>query len=97
MFSKLKAIVKLLRIGHSSQKLIPSSSIEQINLNSKPIHESIIITEQRSEMNEEDVTIVWLSKDAKNTKEQSLMGSLRSINDYIQVRSLSRLLFLHCQ
>jgi hypothetical protein len=89
MFSKVKAIINSLRLGNSSNEH-KASVDEQPHINVKPVEESIIISEQRTESNEEDVTIVWFGKDTKNTKEQSFIGSLRSINDYIQVRLLHK-------
>jgi hypothetical protein len=81
MFSKVKAIINSLRLGHSSHVQTPS------------IDESIIINPQRIEFNEEDVTIVWLGKDAKSPEVQLFIGSLRTINDYIQVKWLDEYLF----
>jgi hypothetical protein len=92
MFSKVKAIINSLRLGNSSNEH-KASVDEQPHINVKPVEESIIISEQRTESNEEDVTIVWFGKDTKNTKEQSFIGSLRSINDYIQVRLLHKMLY----
>jgi len=89
MFSKVKAIINSLRLGNSSNEH-KASVDEQPHINVKPVEKSIIISEQRTESNEEDVTIVWFGKDTKNTKEQSFIGSLRSINDYIQVRLLHK-------
>lgn len=90
MFSKVKSVVNLLRFGRSSSTKTASSN-EQTGIVLKTINESIIIDRQRTESNEEDVTIVWLSKNPDDAKEQSLMGSTRSINDYIQVGSFQQL------
>ncbi len=87
MLSKIKAAAKLWRTRSLSQTQTPSSN-GQTNLNVKQTNESNTIDYQRAETNEEDVTIVWLTKDSKNTKEQSFIESLRSINDYIKVRML---------
>ncbi len=92
MFSKLKASTKLLR-NRRLYKAQSSTSIELSNLDLKATNESSIIDQQRTDANEEDVTIVWLTKDAKNIEEPTLIESLRYINDYIRVRALNKLFF----
>jgi hypothetical protein len=85
MWTKVKAVVKFMQTERSSQtKNTPLNS--QPSLIMIPNTESIIIDQQQRKKNEEDITIVWLSKDAKNPEKQSLVESLRSINDYVQVR-----------
>ncbi len=93
MLSKIKATKKFLRRRLSSKNQT-SPLDEQNNLDLKPTNDSNIIDQQRINANEEDVTIIWLTKDAKNIKEQRLIESLRFINDYIQVRALNELVFL---
>lgn len=78
MFSKVKSAWKNLRLGRSSSPETSSSS-------NNPASDSIILHTQRLESNEEDVTIVWLNRHANTMEMKSLMGSTRSINDYIQV------------
>lgn len=94
MFSKVKVIINSLRLGHSSHAASTPLTNEQHSISLKPIEESIIITEQRTKSNEEDVTIVWFAKDAKITREQSFIGSLRTVNDYIQVRLIYESVFV---
>ncbi len=84
MLAKVKAVVKLLRAGRSSQtQAVPINGQSRMSL--RPVHELNTRNQKRTEKNEEDVTIVWLSKTTKN---QEFIASLRSIIDCIQVRLL---------
>ena len=85
MLSKAKAAVKSFRAKRSSSSQSIQSD-KSVNLNLKSIDETSSSIQQRTAKNEEDLTIVWLTKDAKNTIDLSLIDTLRSINDYIQVR-----------
>ncbi|CAF3876492.1 unnamed protein product [Adineta steineri] len=81
MLSKVKFAIKSKR----NRRALGARSIsldEQINLNLKSTDEFFINNQQRTETNEEDITIVWLSKTKQN---KSLITSLRFINDYIQL------------
>ena len=91
MLSKVKAITKFLRFKRSSRTKTTVTS-EQNDLNVAPIKQLTISNQQRTEKNQEDITIIWLSKNVKNIKEQGLVKSLRSINDYVQVRLQNLLL-----
>jgi hypothetical protein len=88
MLSKIKAVANLLRTGRTTETGTPPSNVEN-NLELKPVDELKTIDQQQAKTNEEDFTIVWLTKDTKNTKEQTLIRSLRSINNYIQVKSFN--------
>ena len=88
MFAKVKATVNSLRRGHASRRQASPSDSDSTNTNIKSIDPSKLLTEQRPEFNEEDVTTVWLNRHTNNIEEKVLMGSTRSINDYIQVRDI---------
>lgn len=79
MLTKMKAMVSVLRRGHSSR-------IKSTDTNFKTPDQSKLLTEQRTESNEEDVTTVWLNRTKNDNDEKIFIGSTRSINDYIQVR-----------
>ena len=89
MFSKVRALINSLRVTRSSNARTPSP-VDKSNRNVKPIGESVIVNPQRTELNEEDITIVWLGKDTTITGEQSFIGSLRTSNDYIQVKLIDQ-------
>ncbi|CAF1466729.1 unnamed protein product [Rotaria sordida] len=77
MLSKVKAAINSLHIGYTSQ--IPS-----VLLNAES--DSVISdVHQQRDKNKEDITIVWLNEDTTNTKTQSFIELLRSINDYVRV------------
>jgi hypothetical protein len=82
MLSKAKAAIKSFR----AKRLSLSQGDKSVSLNLKSVDETSSSIQQRTAKNEEDVTIVWLTKDSKNTIDLSLIDTLRSINDYIQVR-----------
>lgn len=82
MFTKVKSIFKGLRPERSSHlENSPSSN----NIKFDSIDSSINLHAQHRESNEEDLTIVWVNRHANTIEMKSLMGSTRSINDYIQV------------
>jgi hypothetical protein len=85
MLSKAKAAVKSFRARRSFSTQ-SSSSDRSDNSNFRSVDGITSSIQLRTEKNEEDVTIVWLTKHAKNTIDQSIIETLRTINDYIQVR-----------
>ncbi|CAF2944479.1 unnamed protein product [Rotaria sp. Silwood2] len=77
MFTKVKTAIHSFRNGSPYERQITQSTVQN--------NEIVTNYQKRTDKNEEDVTIVWLSKDTNNTKTQSLIAAIRSINDYIQV------------
>jgi len=72
MYSMVKGLKKLLRTSSLSQS---------VNSNVEIVNRSVLIEQNRKDKNCEDITIVWLSKNVNH----EFIGSLRTINDYIQV------------
>lgn len=88
MFSKVKAVLNFLKSGCAFQAHSRTSN-GQININLKPIKELNAIDQRRTTKNEEDITIIWLTNNLKNLYDQSLIASLQSINDYMQVNKFN--------
>lgn len=91
MFTKVKGVLKFMRSRRRfSSEIETRKSNGQINTNLKISKELNIVDQERTTKNEEDVTIIWLTKNLKNVHNQSLILSIQSINDYIQVNKTKK-------
>lgn len=84
MFSKVKTNFSFLWFANSSKKIRPIN--EPMNTTLKSINGTIVSERRRTDRNQEDVTIVCLSKNNNILQEPLFLITLRTINDYIQVR-----------
>lgn len=84
MMKKVRSVFKRSKFGDELQRgngnLNGDSNLNQLVI--APIYNQRAI-----DKNEEDITIIWLTCHVENTEEHSLVESLRSINDFIQVSS----------